>query len=198
VYLVPAPTTDAGTARLVNLAARIPVVAVRVPWDRDRDGDEVGNGEAPGLFTITYASRYDLAALPALLARAAGDAERAADSELLAELVEEACAAGILTDARLAERLGCAEEDVWARLAAPEVRARYRARGLAYVEGFGLCGATVLARAQAAAEDVRRRTGDESPAASPARHVTLLGRRLREVTGASEGIECLIAYLGAA
>ncbi len=35
-------------------------------------------------------------------------------------------------------------------------------------------------------------------AAEPVRAVRLLGRRLREVTGASEGIECLIAYLGAA
>ena len=75
------------------------------------------------------------------------------------------------------------------------VKAARQARGLQYVEGFGLCTGAVLTRARAAAEDVAilRERAD-----GPARVVRALGRRLREVTGASEGIECLIAYLGAA
>lgn len=193
VYLVPAPTTEPGAARLAALAARVPLLAVRVPPD-----EQVTPAlETPGLLTLAYTSRHDLAALPSLLAHAAGDAERAADTASLVALVEEAHTTGVLTDARLAERLGCAEEDVWARLAAPDARSLYTAQGLAYVEGFGLCGSGVLARAQAAAADIEQSDGvsGTSPAA---RRVTLLGRRLREVTGASEGIECLIAYLGAA
>ena len=193
VYLVPAPSSAVGATRLAALAAQTPLVAVHVA----RDEGAPPAVETPGLLTLTYATRRDLAALPSLLARAAGDAERAASSGALADLVEEARTAGVLTDAQLAERLGCAEEDVWARLAAPEARELCQARGLAYVEGFGLCGPAMLARAQAAAEDVRSSAGNIQ-ATSPARRVTLLGRRLREVTGASEGIECLIAYLGAA
>ncbi|HLZ23631.1 MAG TPA: DUF790 family protein [Ktedonobacterales bacterium] len=193
VYLVPAPTATAGVERLAALAAHVPLVAVRVAGETAVAPVE----EATGPLTLTYASRHDVAALPSLLARAAGDSERAANTDAVVALVEEARAAGVLTDACLAERLGCAEEDIWARLAAPEVRAHCQAQGLAYVEGFGLCSPAVLARAQAAADDVRAST-DQAWAVTPARHVTLLGRRLREVTGASAGIECLIAYLGAA
>lgn len=193
VYLVPAPVSESATARLVSLAAHIPLVAVHMPGAESAASQPV----SAGLLLIAYNSRHDLAVLPSLLARAAGDVERAADSALLVGVLDEAQATGVLPDVRLAERLGCAEEDVWARLAAPEARALCQARELAYVEGFGLCGPSVLAQARAVAADARRAAGDAS-AASAARNVTLLGRRLREVTGASEGIECLIAYLGAA
>ncbi|MGH2514390.1 MAG: DUF790 family protein, partial [Ktedonobacterales bacterium] len=189
VYLVPEPASSSGAARLMSLAARIPLVALRIA----DDGAATPTREAPGLLILTYLCRRDLAALPSLLARAAGDAERASDTETLVALVEEAHAAGVLPDARLAERLGCAEEDIWARLAVPGTQSLYDTHGLAYVEGFGLCGAQMLARAKAAAADIHQ-SGSDAQAASPSRRVMRLGRRLREVTGASEGIECLIAY----
>jgi hypothetical protein len=64
-----------------------------------------------------------------------------------------------------------------------------------YIEGFGLCSAQMLMRARAVARDL---ASQPDRAESAIQRVRVLGRRLREVTGASEGIECLIAYLGAA
>jgi hypothetical protein len=134
--------------------------------------------------------------LPSLLAHAAETAAWHADAHRMEAVFAEACAAGVLTEARVAERLGCAEDDVAERLGEPTARAIREARGLRYVEGFGLCSPEVLARARTAADEVARlRNGQPVGAAWTAR---VLGRRLREVTGASAGIECLIAYLGAA
>jgi hypothetical protein len=148
-------------------------------------------GAAP---TLIYRARGDLETLPALLNQVTQQVERASNTAQLEALFEEARTAGVLTETALAERLRCGEDEVAERLAAPALEAARQARGLQYVEGFGLCTA-VLTRARAAAEDVAilRERAD-----GPARVVRALGRRLREVTGASEGIECLIAYLGAA
>jgi hypothetical protein len=151
--------------------------------------------EASSAPTLVYRARGDLAALPSLLNLMTAQVERASNTAQLETLFDEARAAGVLTETALAERLRCAEDEVAERLAAPALEAARQARGLEYVEGFGLCTGAVLTRARAAAEDVAilRERAD-----GPARVVRVLGRRLREVTGASEGIECLIAWLGAA
>jgi hypothetical protein len=198
VALVPAPTTAAGLARLHEVAARLPLVMLQPtagsPRAHSVDGMKVDADKR--LLVLPYRERADAAALPALLRHAVeGAAQRALAARLEAVLAAVA-AEGVLTEARLAEQLGCREEDVPARLALPEARVLREARGIQYVEGFGLCSCGVLARAQAAAADVANLRGDQ-----PAGHAwtaRTLGRRLREVTGASEGIECLIAYLGVA
>jgi hypothetical protein len=122
--------------------------------------------------------------------------ERRAAGARVEALLAEVERAGVLTEPLLAERLGCAEEDVPAALERPSLRAASQRRGLRYVEGFGLCRADVLARAREAADDVTRLRGEQP--VGQAWVLRQLGRRLRQVTGASEGIECLIAYLGAA
>ncbi len=191
VSLVPAPGAGAGAARLAQVAQRQPIVTLRLGKSASRQIEP-----AP---TLVYAGRGDLAALPALLEEAAAGAERTASAARLEALFDEVRAAGVLTEAGLAERLGCPEEEVAERLAAPELDAALDAArahsSLHYVEGFGLCTGAVLTRARAAAADVANLRERSDGAARVAR---VLGRRLREVTGASEGIECLIAYLGAA
>jgi hypothetical protein len=122
--------------------------------------------------------------------------ERRAAGARVEALLAEVERAGVLTEPLLAERLGCAEEDVPAALERPSLRAASQRRDLRYVEGFGLCRADVLARAREAADDVTRLRGEQP--VGQAWVLRQLGRRLRQVTGASEGIECLIAYLGAA
>ena len=179
----------------VSAQARVPVIHLRFAegapelWDAVELKD---TGSAP---TLVYRARGDLETLPALLNQVTQQVERASNTAQLEALFEEARVSGVLTETALAERLHCAEDEVAERLAAPALEAARQARGLQYVEGFGLCTAAVLTRARAAAEDVAilRERAD-----GPARVVRALGRRLREVTGASEGIECLIAYLGAA
>ena len=179
----------------VSAQARVPVIHLRFAegapelWDAVELKD---TGSAP---TLVYRTRGDLETLPALLNQVTQQVERASNTAQLEALFEEARVSGVLTETALAERLHCAEDEVAERLAAPALEAARQARGLQYVEGFGLCTAAVLTRARAAAEDVAilRERAD-----GPARVVRALGRRLREVTGASEGIECLIAYLGAA
>src|SRR5260370_42092356 len=104
----------------------------------------------------------------------------------------EALTAGVLAEPQLAERLGCAEEDVWARLALPAARAAGQASGLHYVEGFGLCTAEGLARAQAAASEGT--VGEPGAATEPVRAGRLLGRRLPEGAGASGGVEGLVPH----
>ncbi len=183
------PMTD------VSAQARVPVIHLRFAegapelWDAVELKD---TGSAP---TLVYRTRGDLETLPALLNQVTQQVERASNTAQLEALFEEARVSGVLTETALAERLHCAEDEVAERLSAPALEAARQARGLQYVEGFGLCTAAVLTRARAAAEDVAilRERAD-----GPARVVRALGRRLREVTGASEGIECLIAYLGAA
>ncbi len=149
--------------------------------------------------TLRYRGQRDraaLAALPTLLAQVTAGVARRADVSQWAAVFAEALASGALTEARLAERLGCAEDDIAARLADPQTQAARIAQGLQYVEGFGLCAVETLERAQTAAQDVASKW--QAEAQGGALMTRMLSRRLREITGASEGIECLIAYLNAA
>jgi hypothetical protein len=134
------------------------------------------------------------------LAGALDAALRAADREQerarWREILREAGQRGVLPERAIAERLRVAEEDVAAQLAAPAARGELVAQRLRHIEGFGLCRADVLVRARDAAEEVRQLRGSEP--VGPAWTARVLGRRLREVTGTGEGIECLIAYLDAA
>jgi hypothetical protein len=187
VALVPRPSASAGRARLADLAAQAPLIA----WDPLAAPSHTANDGVAHLAGAT-----DLDHLPALLAQAAGIAERRADEARLAAVFQEARTAGVLIEARAAELLGCAADDVAARLGQPDAQTTREAHGMRYVEGFGLCSPEVLTRAHAAAAEVARLRGGEP--VGPAWTARVLGRRLREVTGASEGIECLIAYLGAA
>ncbi|HEX6817583.1 MAG TPA: DUF790 family protein [Ktedonobacterales bacterium] len=191
--LVLAPPVDSGWQRLERLAEQTPIVALCV-GQLDAEIRGAIHFAEQGVGVMEYASRGDLAALPDLLECASERVGRAAGGRQLASLIEEAARSGVLTEAALAERLGCDEEEVGERLAAA-LRGAGQERVLQYVEGFGLCTGAVLTRARAAAADVaslRERTDGAT------RVARVLGRRLREVTGASEGIECLIAYLGAA
>lgn len=199
VPLVPMPSSAANHARLRAVGQRHPLVALRL-----------GASDAPGqpsegVPCVTFArgaGRMDgehaagIEALPALLQRAVAGVERRADVARLEALCEEARQSGVVTEPKLAKQLGCSEEEVAARLELPVARTVRQAQDLQYVEGFGLCSAEVLTRAQAAAADVA--TMRENPQVGSAWMLRVLGRKLREVTGASEGIECLIAYLGAA
>lgn len=204
VPLVPMPASTAHHARLRAVAQRYPLVALQLGA---RDETEQHNSE--GLQTLAFArgvgrpaggNAFDTAsgidALPGLLRRAVAGVERRADVARLEALCEEARQSGVVSEPKLAKQLGCSEEEVAARLALPAARTVRQAQHLQYVEGFGLCSAEVLTRAQAAAADVA--TMRENPQVGSAWMLRVLGRKLREVTGASEGIECLIAYLGAA
>jgi hypothetical protein len=192
VPLIPAPATAAGATLLADVAARQPLVALALPS---------GNAAAPSRLpadvpTLHYTERGDAAALPTLLSRAIGEVDARAEVARIAELFAEARAAGVLTEPKLAERLRCDEDEVALRLAMPAARVARQAEDVHYIEGFGLCTAETLARAQAATAEVATLRADQ-PVGS-AWVLRQLGRRLRAVTGASEGIECLIAYLGAA
>ncbi len=188
IPLVPAPSTPEAAAHLAAIAARVPLVALSTA-----ESDAALPDSAP---TLGYTTRDDIARLPSLLSRAIGEADARGELTRIESLCDEARVNGVLTEPTLAERLGCDEEAVATRLAMPAARAARQARGIQYIEGFGLCTADTLAKAQAATEEVTALRADQ-PVGS-AWLLRQLGRRLRAVTGASEGIECLIAYLGAA
>jgi hypothetical protein len=193
VAITLAPTME--PAIDISAQLRTSVIRVRFAEGSPELWDAVEMSEASSAPTLVYRARGDLETLPSLLTLTTALAERASNTAQLEALFEEARTSGVLTETALAERLRCAEDEVAERLAAPALEAARQAHGLQYVEGFGLCTGAVLTRARAAAEDVAilRERAD-----GHARGVRALGRRLREVTGASEGIECLIAYLGAA
>jgi hypothetical protein len=207
VPLVLEPASVEGSSRLAELAARVPLVALRIcepatDTSAQREATTVQPRRArrtqdtdEDLLTLACAERGDVAALPGLLAASAERAERRTSALRVEALLDEVRSAGVLTEVALAERLSCAEEDVAEHLAAQEVYTAWAEQGIHYVEGFGLCSGAILTRARAAAADVASLRERADGAARVAR---VLGRRLREVTGASAGIECLIAYLGAA
>jgi hypothetical protein len=145
---------------------------------------------------LRYAKRGDAAVLPGLLDAAVVGVARKAEEARLGTAIAEALRIGVVTEPRLAHLLGCAEDDVALRVALPAARLARQEPALHYVEGFGLCRGDVLDRARAAAAEVAALRG--AVPAGRAWVVRQLGRRLRQVTGASEGIECLIDYLGAA
>lgn len=191
VALFAPPLDDAAAARLAVVEQRAPLLALQP----EEDGVDVG---APRVTTLPIGGngRDAAVALPEVLARATqANAERDAETRL-ATLLDEARTTGVLTEGSLAHRLGCDEEELPERLAASPLAEAVAERDLRYVEGFGLCTQAVLERARAASNDVASLRG--SPAVGTAWLLRVLGRKLREVTGASEGIECLIAYLGAA
>lgn len=192
VFLVPAPRTESGAAHLAAVTARIPLIALHVAANSPR---QAFSSRTPGLPGLTYSGRGDLAQLPALLTQAAELAEKSSKAQRLEAVFEEAQDVGVLTEQQLAEGLTCTGEELLDLFARPEARALAKDYNIQYIEGFGLCSVQVLMRARAVARDVaslRDRTE------SAIQRMRMLGRRLREVTGASEGIECLIAYLGAA
>ncbi len=193
VVLVLAPTTERGADRLATIAARLPLVTLSVPVSHS--ARQARGVVAPGLLGLTYSGRGDTAQLPALLSQAVERAEQSSQREQLEALFAEAYSLGVLSEQQLIESLACDLEDIPTRLAQPEARALAKDYNLQYIEGFGLCSTQVLMRARAVARDVASR---RDRAESAIQMMRVLGRRLREVTGASEGIECLIAYLGAA
>jgi hypothetical protein len=192
VSLVLAPRTNTGAAWLAGVAGRIPLITLHVPANTSR---QTCPPEAPSLLGLTYSARGDAACLPALLAQAAEAAEQSSKAQRLEAIFEEAHDVGVLNEQQLAESLACTGEELPALFAGPEALALARDYHIQYIEGFGLCSAQVLMRARAVARDVASHRDQTENAIQ---RVRILGRRLREVTGASEGIECLIAYLGAA
>ncbi len=196
ILLAPPPATPAARDQFTRLSERLPLVVLDAAAEAESDSAASTAPEETAPSALRYARRGDAAALPDLIARAVARVERRAAGARVEALLAEVERAGVLTEPLLAERLGCAEEDVPAALERPSLRVASQRRGLRYVEGFGLCRADVLARAREAADDVTRLRGEQP--VGQAWVLRQLGRRLRQVTGASEGIECLIAYLGAA
>jgi hypothetical protein len=169
---------------LVDLARVTPLVALRL--------EDAATAED----ALRYACRDDLLALPSALTDALGATERRMDVARIEAICDETAKEGVLTEPALAHRLGCAEEEIIQRLAQPSAHAAVQHRGLEYIEGFGLCTYEMLARVRRAASDMSDLRAN--PQVGSAWMMRTLGRRLREVTGAHEGIECLIAWLGAA
>ena len=169
---------------LVDLARVTPLVALHLE-------DAAMTGDA-----MRYTCRDDLLALPSALTDALGATERRMDVARIEAICDETAKEGVLTEPALAQRLGCAEEEIIQRLAQPSAHTAVQHRGLEYIEGFGLCTYEMLARVRRAASDMSELRAN--PQVGSAWMMRTLGRRLREVTGAHEGIECLIAWLGAA
>jgi hypothetical protein len=184
---------DDTNARLAALAEAAPLIVARVGAIDERTVEE--NSTAP-VEELRYASRDDLLWLPGALARVITATKRNRDAAQVEALCEEARTAGVLTEPTLARRLGCAEEAIVERLAEPATRFAYQRRSLEYIEGFGLCTHDMLARVRRTASEMSDLR--DNPEVGNAWMMRTLGRRLREVTGAHEGIECLIAWLGAA
>jgi hypothetical protein len=193
VYVVPMPVVAEQRALLTERAAAEPLVALALGVGED--ADEV-TARATTLADTLDASAPEHLDLASALEAAILAADRGQTRSRWRELLREAGQRGVLTERAVAERLRVAEDDVSAHLAAAAVRGEMAALGLRHVEGFGLCRADVLTRARAAADEVRQLRG--ATPVGPAWTARVLGRRLREVTGTGEGIECLIAYLDAA
>lgn len=192
VVLVPAPSAGEGAQRLADVTPEVPVACVHM---LPEVGGEQRSQQDSALPLVEYARRGDLAALPDALAEAVGETERSASRARMDAVLAEARTAGMLAEARLAELLVCTEDEVPLLFGAPEAQAQWSARGLQYIEGFGLCTDDVVRRARAATEGLDGLLTRQDGAA---RRMRVLGQRLREMTGAREGIECLLAYLGAA
>jgi hypothetical protein len=175
---------DGSDADAVTLAEAIPLVMVRMG----------NNPVSPN--ELCYSARDHLLALPDALEQAIAGAERRMDTARVEAICDETAAAGVLTEPTLAKRLGCVEDEIVQWLAGPITRAACQRRGLEYIEGFGLCTRDMLLRVRRAASEMDEMRAN--PQVGGAWMMRTLGRRLREVTGAHEGIECLIAWLGAA
>ncbi|HEV7128382.1 MAG TPA: DUF790 family protein [Ktedonobacterales bacterium] len=193
-----APGTKAGQQCVAQLADRRPLVQLvsTAPDLTSRVPSNATSTASTALARWLPQGEDYLASLPALLGRAIDYTERQTAVAQSQRVFAAALRVGALAESRIAEWLSCGESDVATYLLDPILRAHREQVGLKYIEGFGLCSAAMLDRAQVVAADVAQSHGDE-----PVGHawtVRVLGRKLREVTGLSEGIECLIAYLGAA
>jgi hypothetical protein len=118
------------------------------------------------------------------LERYGADAAPSALPEWLTALIDCARAAGSLAESDLARRLDCAEEDVCARL----TPATHTAGDVVYIDGFGLCTATLL-------EHARTLIDAETAGNRGQLELTRLGRRLGRLVGRNEGLHALIAHL---
>lgn len=197
VPVVLAPRAPGGLDRLLQTARSRPLVLLLHPWTAAELSARAGESSAIGDCAVVNLGELDGGCdMPALLRRAIEYTERQLGTLRIEGIVRAALQAGVLSEARLAADLGCAEDQVAAYLQTPAARAAREQVGLRYVEGFGLCSRAMLERAHGAAADVAGLAGAEP--VGPAWTLRVLGRKLREVTGVSEGIECLIAYLGAA
>ena len=188
VALVPQPTSEADT--LGTLMGNHPYVALTLTSSGTIDES------VDRMHEVCIALRDDIELVPDVLDLAVAASSRDASRERLRAIFDEVERTGVLTEARVAARLECSEDEVASRIGAPDAKRERDIWGIRYVEGFGLCTHRVLSRAHDAAREVAALRGAEP--VGPAWTARVLGRRLREVTGASEGIECLIAYLGAA
>ena len=189
VALLPLATNVAHT-RLASLAQAVPALGVT-----DDTLVAGGDGNSP-VYLLRYDNRDEMRSLPGLLSQTIAATAGHHDAAAIEAVCDEAASAGVLTELALAHRLGCAEEALAGRLAEPAARAACQRRSLEYVEGFGLCTREMLSRVRHAASEMRELR--ENPQVGAAWMMRTLGRRLREVTGTHEGIECLIAWLGAA
>jgi predicted nuclease of restriction endonuclease-like RecB superfamily len=137
-----------------------------------------------GLTVIPYDDQRLAALLAGCLERNIAADLEAAPPECLMSLIESARAAGSLAESDLAWRLNCDEEGVGIRLAP----ATDTVSDVVYIDGFGLCTATLLELARTLiAEEATRNAGRLE--------LARLGRRLRELVGRNEGLHALIAYL---
>ena len=109
------------------------------------------------------------------------DAATAAPEWLLS-LAAAARASGSLAESELARRLDCPEEAVADRLASLDQP------DLLYIDGFGLCAESFLARTRTLYDEELARNGGRLD-------LGMLGRRLRTLTGRNEGLHALIAQL---
>lgn len=103
--------------------------------------------------------------------------------EWLMSLAASARADGALAESELARRLDCQEEAVADRLSA------LAEPDLLYIDGFGLCAESFLARARTLYDEELARNGGRLD-------LGILGRRLRTLVGRNEGLHALIAQLG--
>jgi uncharacterized protein DUF790 len=192
VHVLPMPATEEQRARLAARAVAEPLVALAIAVD-EAGAVSVRATALGGASGASASASLDFAGTLEAAVRAA---DRGQARSRWREVLREAGQHGVLTERAVAERLRVAEDDLATQLAAPTVRGELAAAGLCHIEGFGLCRADVLTRARAAAEEVRQLRGAEP--VGTAWTARVLGRRLREVTGTGEGIECLIAWLDAA
>jgi hypothetical protein len=102
--------------------------------------------------------------------------------EWLGTLLSVIRSVGSLAESDLAQRLGCTAEEVQSHLAA----LTDTAGDVVYIDGFGLCTASLLAHA-------RTLVDEETAGHEGHLDLTRLGRRLREVVGHNEGLHALIA-----
>jgi hypothetical protein len=194
VAFVPMATSAPGALRLAEAATRYPLVAFAGTQPDPAVVEALAQRGRP--LVPWYTSRSDVAGLPALLDRAVDAQHLSADPARLRALAARAAQSGLLPEQEVAPWLECAEDEVWVRLSSPEAQELWQRHGLRYVEGFGLCATRLLADAEAAMAEISQQAALHQ--AERGRIVSQLGRRLRELTGTSQGIECLIAYLGAA